>query len=53
MAEIAEGVAAFDGRQWPAERLHLVGSNVARSPGPIHYRDIEAWALGGGNGCGA
>ncbi|MFJ4124133.1 RNA 2',3'-cyclic phosphodiesterase [[Kitasatospora] papulosa] len=53
MAEIAEGVAGFDGRRWPAERLHLVGSNFGRSAGPIHYRDIEAWTLGGGSGPGA
>ncbi|WP_173476408.1 RNA 2',3'-cyclic phosphodiesterase [Streptomyces sp. 150FB] len=47
--EIAEGFAGFAGRRWPAERLHLVGSNAGRSRGPIHYRDIEAWALGNGN----
>ncbi|MGW3633969.1 RNA 2',3'-cyclic phosphodiesterase [Streptomyces sp. NPDC005122] len=44
--EIAEGFAGFTGRGWPAERLHLVGSNAGRSRGPIHYRDIAAWALG-------
>ncbi|MFH9613315.1 RNA 2',3'-cyclic phosphodiesterase [Streptomyces pratensis] len=48
-AEIAEGFAGFTGRRWPAERLHLVGSNAGRSRGPIHYRDIEAWALGSGD----
>ncbi|MEE1738672.1 RNA 2',3'-cyclic phosphodiesterase [Streptomyces sp. BE147] len=48
--EVAETLAGFTGRAWPAERLHLVGSNVGRSRGPIHYRDIEAWALGGGDG---
>ncbi|EST18130.1 RNA 2',3'-cyclic phosphodiesterase [Streptomyces niveus] len=47
--EIAARFAGFTGRRWPAERLHLVGSNVGRSRGPIHYRDIEAWALGEGN----
>jgi RNA 2',3'-cyclic 3'-phosphodiesterase len=47
--EIAEGLAGFTGRRWHAERLHLVGSNVGRSRGPIHYRDIEAWPLGEGN----
>lgn len=47
--EIASGLAGFAGRRWPAERLHLVGSNVGRSRGPIHYRDIESWALGNGN----
>ncbi|MEV6973142.1 RNA 2',3'-cyclic phosphodiesterase [Kitasatospora sp. NPDC093806] len=41
--QAAEGLAAFVGRRWPAERLHLVGSNIGRGPGPIHYRDIEAW----------
>ncbi|MFJ6793496.1 RNA 2',3'-cyclic phosphodiesterase [Streptomyces sp. NPDC091268] len=43
----AAGIAAFTGRPWHSERLHLVGSNVGRGPGPIHYRDIESWALGG------
>lgn len=52
-AEIAEGLAGFTGRGWPAERLHLVGSNAGRSRGPIHYRDIEAWAFGKGNSTGA
>lgn len=52
-AEIAEGFAGFTGSPWTAERLHLVGSNAGRSRGPIHYRDIEAWALGGGDGCGS
>ncbi|MFD9461978.1 RNA 2',3'-cyclic phosphodiesterase [Streptomyces sp. NPDC060027] len=47
--EIAQGFAAFTGRRWAAERLHLVGSNIGRSPGPIHYRDIEAWTFGNGN----
>ncbi|MET7365876.1 RNA 2',3'-cyclic phosphodiesterase [Streptomyces sp. NPDC005566] len=51
--EIAAGLAGFTGRRWPAERLHLVGSNVGRSRGPIHYRDIEAWALGSGYARGA
>ncbi|WP_406112630.1 RNA 2',3'-cyclic phosphodiesterase [Streptomyces sp. NBC_01014] len=47
--EIAEGFAEFSGSRWSAERLHLVGSNLGRSRGPIHYRDIEAWAFGSGN----
>ncbi|MET9904207.1 RNA 2',3'-cyclic phosphodiesterase [Streptomyces sp. NPDC006446] len=47
--EIAQGFAEFTGHRWAAERLHLVGSNLGRSPGPIHYRDIEAWAFGDGN----
>ncbi|WP_446042241.1 RNA 2',3'-cyclic phosphodiesterase [Streptomyces sp. SID1121] len=46
VGEIAETFAGFTGHRWPAERLHLVGSNTGRSPGPIHYRDIEAWPLG-------
>ncbi|WP_329113105.1 RNA 2',3'-cyclic phosphodiesterase [Streptomyces sp. NBC_01465] len=41
--EAAAGLDGFAGRRWPAERLHLVGSNFGRGPGPIHYRDIEAW----------
>ncbi|WP_328296660.1 RNA 2',3'-cyclic phosphodiesterase [Streptomyces sp. NBC_00435] len=47
--EAAAGLAAFTGRRWRTERLHLVGSNIGRGPGPIHYRDIEAWPLGGGD----
>ncbi len=42
----AAGLTGFVGRRWPAERLHLVGSNTARGPGPIRYRDIEAWPFG-------
>ncbi|MCA1219624.1 RNA 2',3'-cyclic phosphodiesterase [Streptomyces sp. 8L] len=45
---IAEGIADFTGSTWPAERLHLVGSNAGRGPEPIRYRDIEAWPLGHG-----
>ncbi|WP_406447359.1 RNA 2',3'-cyclic phosphodiesterase [Streptomyces sp. NBC_00876] len=52
-AEIAAGLDGFRGGPWPAERLHLVGSNAGRSRGPIHYRDIEAWALGDGNRAGS
>ncbi|MFI6951477.1 RNA 2',3'-cyclic phosphodiesterase [Streptomyces sp. NPDC050422] len=48
-AEIAAGLAGFTGRPWAAERLHLVGSNAARSSGPIHYRDITAWPLDSGD----
>ncbi|MFF1836703.1 RNA 2',3'-cyclic phosphodiesterase [Streptomyces sp. NPDC058231] len=47
-AEIAAAFAGFAGRRWTTERLHLVGSNVGRSRGPIHYRDIESWTLGSG-----
>ncbi|GGU49553.1 RNA 2',3'-cyclic phosphodiesterase [Streptomyces lavendofoliae] len=43
----AEGLAGFTGRTWRAERLHLVGSNYGRGPGPIHYRDIESWPFAG------
>nr|WP_223245609.1 RNA 2',3'-cyclic phosphodiesterase [Streptomyces sp. CBMA156] len=42
----AAGLTGFTGRPWRTERLHLVGSNIGRGPGPIHYRDIEAWRLG-------
>ncbi|MGW6708216.1 RNA 2',3'-cyclic phosphodiesterase [Streptomyces sp. NPDC054956] len=45
--EAADGLASFTGRVWETERLHLVGSNIGRGPGPIHYRDIEAWNLVG------
>ncbi|MGW6919264.1 RNA 2',3'-cyclic phosphodiesterase [Kitasatospora sp. NPDC054939] len=44
--QAAAGLAGFVGRRWPTERLHLVGSNIGRGPGPIHYRDIEAWTFG-------
>lgn len=43
VAEAAAGLALFSGRDWRAERLHLVGSNIGRGPGPIRYRDIRAW----------
>ncbi|MFF0739515.1 RNA 2',3'-cyclic phosphodiesterase [Streptomyces sp. NPDC004111] len=41
----AASLAEFTGRRWPTARLHLVGSNIGRGPGPIHYRDIESWAF--------
>lgn len=47
--EIAARLTGFTGRRWSAERLHLVGSNVGRSSGPIHYRDIEAFPFGNGS----
>jgi 2'-5' RNA ligase len=47
VVEAATGLAGFTGRGWSAERLHLVGSNIGRGPGPIHYRDIEAWSFDG------
>lgn len=46
VVEAAAGLAAFTGRPWSAERLHLVASNIGRGPGPIHYRDIAAWRFG-------
>lgn len=47
-ADLAARLTGFAGGPWPAERLHLVGSNAGRGTVPIRYRDIEAWALGGG-----
>ncbi|MDT0489099.1 RNA 2',3'-cyclic phosphodiesterase [Kitasatospora albolonga] len=49
VAEAAAGLDTFAGRGWDAGRLHLVGSNAGRGPGPIRYRDIEAWDFGGGS----
>ncbi|MBD0707013.1 2'-5' RNA ligase [Streptomyces sp. CBMA291] len=46
-AAIAAGLAGFEGRPWRTERLHLVGSDFGRGPGPIRYRDIESWGFGG------
>ncbi|MGW2472557.1 RNA 2',3'-cyclic phosphodiesterase [Streptomyces sp. NPDC001665] len=48
--EIAGLLTEFRGRPWPAERLHLVGSNAGGGPGQIRYRDIEAWPLGTARG---
>ncbi|MEW2062437.1 RNA 2',3'-cyclic phosphodiesterase [Streptomyces sp. NPDC007002] len=48
--EAASSLATFTGRDWEAGRLHLVGSNVGRGPGPIRYRDIEAWNFRAGGG---
>lgn len=48
--DVAAALAGFVGRPWQAERLHLVGSNIGRGPGPIHYRDIEAWNFAGEDG---
>lgn len=47
VSESATALAGFTGRSWPAERLHLVGSNIGRGPGPIHYRDLDAWKFSG------
>ncbi|WP_354645362.1 RNA 2',3'-cyclic phosphodiesterase [Kitasatospora camelliae] len=44
----AADLAGFAGRPWLTDRLHLVGSNIGRGPGPIRYRDIEAWRFGTG-----
>ncbi|WP_327064478.1 RNA 2',3'-cyclic phosphodiesterase [Kitasatospora sp. NBC_01302] len=44
--QAAAELSGFAGRPWQAERLHLVGSNIGRGPGPIRYRDIEAWRFG-------
>ncbi|WP_435188768.1 RNA 2',3'-cyclic phosphodiesterase [Streptomyces sp. bgisy126] len=44
--EAATGLAGFTGRRWRAGRLHLVGSDFGRGPGPIRYRDIESWPFG-------
>ncbi|MET9961342.1 RNA 2',3'-cyclic phosphodiesterase [Streptomyces sp. NPDC006326] len=49
VVKAAGELAAFTGRRWQAERLHLVGSNFGRGPGPIRYRDIEAWEFSGGH----
>ncbi|MGW0467915.1 RNA 2',3'-cyclic phosphodiesterase [Streptomyces sp. NPDC003027] len=46
VAKAAAGLTGFTGRPWHAERLHLVGSNFGRGPGPIRYRDIDAWSFG-------
>ncbi|MFJ2592624.1 RNA 2',3'-cyclic phosphodiesterase [Streptomyces erythrochromogenes] len=45
VVEAAAGLGTFSGRRWRTARLHLVGSNIGRGPGPIHYRDIEAWSF--------
>ncbi|MFG3188789.1 RNA 2',3'-cyclic phosphodiesterase [Streptomyces omiyaensis] len=37
----------FEGRSWPAARLHLVGSGHARGPAPVRYRDIDSWPFTG------
>ncbi|MFF3320152.1 RNA 2',3'-cyclic phosphodiesterase [Streptomyces sp. NPDC003035] len=41
----AAALAGFTGRPWRAARLHLVGSNFGRGPGPIRYRDITSWGF--------
>ncbi|MFJ8045544.1 RNA 2',3'-cyclic phosphodiesterase [Kitasatospora sp. NPDC096147] len=47
---VAAGLTDFKGRTWPTERLHLVGSNIGRGPGPIYYRDIVAWPFAASDG---
>ncbi|MEU7282457.1 RNA 2',3'-cyclic phosphodiesterase [Streptomyces sp. NPDC045431] len=47
VVQAAAGLSAFTGRTWPAERLHLVGSNYGRGPGPIQYRDVDSWPFSG------
>ncbi|MFD3537540.1 RNA 2',3'-cyclic phosphodiesterase [Streptomyces sp. NPDC058664] len=49
--DVAAGLAGFTGRRWRAERLHLVGSDFGRGPGPIRYQDIESWPFGGQGTC--
>ncbi|MFE9427425.1 RNA 2',3'-cyclic phosphodiesterase [Kitasatospora sp. NPDC006697] len=41
----AADLDGFVGRMWWTEKLHLVGSDFGRGPGPIRYRDIDAWPL--------
>ncbi|MET7759412.1 RNA 2',3'-cyclic phosphodiesterase [Streptomyces sp. NPDC005389] len=47
VVDVAAGLAGFTGRPWRAEKLHLVASDFGRGPGPIRYRDIEAWTFDG------
>ncbi|MCX5231559.1 RNA 2',3'-cyclic phosphodiesterase [Streptomyces sp. NBC_00233] len=47
VVDVAAGLAGFAGRRWRTERLHLVASDFGRGPGPIRYRDIEAWTFEG------
>lgn len=39
-----ELLAHHDGPVWPADRLHLVVSELGSEP---HYRDVASWPLGG------
>ncbi|MEW2554655.1 RNA 2',3'-cyclic phosphodiesterase [Streptomyces zhihengii] len=45
--DAAAGLAAFTGGTWRAARLHLVGSDFGRGPGPIRYGDIASWPFEG------
>ncbi|MEU4080209.1 RNA 2',3'-cyclic phosphodiesterase [Streptomyces venezuelae] len=47
VTDVAASLAGFTGRAWRAARLHLVGSDFGRGPGPIRYRDIESWEFVG------
>ncbi|WP_306327100.1 RNA 2',3'-cyclic phosphodiesterase [Streptomyces venezuelae] len=47
VTDVAASLAGFTGLAWRAARLHLVGSDFGRGPGPIRYRDIESWAFVG------
>jgi 2'-5' RNA ligase len=47
VVKAAVGLSGFAGRAWRAARLHLVGSNFGRGPGPIRYRDIASWGFEG------
>ncbi|MFD8011196.1 RNA 2',3'-cyclic phosphodiesterase [Streptomyces sp. NPDC058955] len=45
--EAATVLDGFEGRPWPAARLHLVGSDDARGPAPVRYQDIVSWPFTG------
>ncbi|MFJ3582948.1 RNA 2',3'-cyclic phosphodiesterase [Streptomyces sp. NPDC090127] len=47
VVDAAAELDTFTGRPWSTPRLHLVASNTARGPGPIHYRDVDSWPFGG------
>ncbi|TXS49932.1 RNA 2',3'-cyclic phosphodiesterase [Streptomyces sp. t39] len=47
VVEAAAGLAGFTGRRWRSARLHLVGSDFGRGPGPIRYGDIASWPFEG------
>lgn len=48
VVDAASDLDDFTGHPWSTPRLHLVASNTARGPGPIHYRDVDSWRFGGG-----
>ncbi|GAA1236623.1 RNA 2',3'-cyclic phosphodiesterase [Kitasatospora nipponensis] len=43
VSQVAAALTGFVGRPWWTERLHLVAGPVGPGPGPIRYRDLEAW----------